>query len=85
MRNNARVGSEIAVELARMRRAKEGRGGNIDTSTRKGRSHGSKRRGEETSSSNRPQPVVIGGSILDLTAKVLSQEIVVGVVSHKEN
>ena len=85
IRNNARVGGEIAVVLARLRQTR-GRhsGGASCTGGHRGRSHRSRGWKGEVMSSNQQQPVVIGGSILDLTAKVQSREITVGVVSHKE-
>ena len=84
IRNNARVGGEIAAVLARLRQTRGRHSGGSCTGGHRGRSHRSIGRKGEVMSSNQQQPVVIGGSILDLTAKVQSQEIMVGVVSHKE-
>ena len=55
IKNNARVGSQIAVELAKLHSGHSGR----------------KRQTVRKGNSSR-QPVVIGGSILDSTAKVTS-------------
>lgn len=66
------------MELAHFKQAKHNNGGVSAGASGcgRGRRHGLKGRGKEASSSSR-QPVVIGGSILDLTAKIRSREIMV--------
>lgn len=108
VRNNARVGSEIAVQLAQIwqtsRRtvsddaAKDGG----STNTRSGRSHKPSGRGwgyranggggrshmttgwglkEGIPPPDNRQPVIIGGSILDLTAKIRSPKVMVSMIN----
>ena len=77
------MGSEIAVSLAHIQQNRlknvDGRSGSAcgNGRRRKEWGHGVSGRRKEMSSSKQ-QPVVIGGSILDLTAKIRCQEIMVG-------
>ena len=64
------------MELAHTR-TRHKRGGDCDVGRRRRGVRHARESREETSSSDQ-QPVVIGGSILDLTAKIRSPEILVG-------
>lgn len=64
IKNNARVGGEIAVELSKLRRAAVA----SRTSSRRVQKH----------SNRKQQVVVIGASILDFTAKIKTTHILVG-------